>query len=88
MFTASVWRDHESGRSVRIGGLLRYGIPDFKLEKNVLDRRLDQLIAEGIEFKAGTHAGIDISAAEMRDRYDAILLAAGALQKRLIHLLV
>jgi glutamate synthase (NADPH/NADH) small chain len=69
-------------KSDRIGGLLRYGIPDFKLEKNVLDRRLDLLSAEGIEFKAGTHVGIDISAAELRDRYDSILLAAGAEQPR------
>jgi glutamate synthase (NADPH/NADH) small chain len=69
-------------KSDRIGGLLRYGIPDFKLEKNVLDRRLDLLSAEGIEFKAGTHVGIEISAAELRDRYDSILLAAGAEQPR------
>src|SRR6185312_5827527 len=57
----------------RIGGLLRYGIPDFKLEKWVVDRRLDQLQAEGIEFKTNVTVGVDI---------DAVLLAVGAEQHR------
>ncbi len=66
----------------RIGGLLRYGIPEFKLEKRVLDRRLDQLLAEGVEFRAGVHAGVDISADELRKTFHAVLLAAGAERPR------
>jgi glutamate synthase (NADPH/NADH) small chain len=65
-------------KSDRIGGLLRYGIPDFKLEKTVLDRRLDQLVAEGVDFKPGVNVGVDISVTELRARFDAVLLAAGA----------
>ena len=66
----------------RIGGLLRYGIPDFKMEKWVLDRRLEQLKAEGIEFRTGVHAGSDFEASELRKHFDAILLACGAEQPR------
>jgi glutamate synthase (NADPH/NADH) small chain len=66
----------------RIGGLLRYGIPDFKLEKHVLDRRLEQMEAEGVEFVAGAHVGHDVPAADLRRRYDAVLLAGGAEQPR------
>ncbi len=62
----------------RIGGLLRYGIPDFKLEKWVLDRRIDILEAEGIEFRTGVHVGVTVSAREIQEAYDAILLAGGA----------
>ena len=62
----------------RIGGLLRYGIPDFKMEKWVLDRRLDQMREEGVEFKTGVHVGVDIAADELRARFDAICLAGGA----------
>jgi glutamate synthase (NADPH/NADH) small chain len=62
----------------RIGGLLRYGIPDFKLEKWVLDRRLEVLEAEGIEFKTGVHVGVTISADEIRRSYDALVLTGGA----------
>ena len=60
------------------GGLLRYGIPEFKLEKRHLDRRLDQMRAEGTEFRCGVEAGAGITAAELRSRYDAIVLAGGA----------
>jgi glutamate synthase (NADPH) small chain len=60
------------------GGLLRYGIPEFKLEKWRLDRRLDQLRAEGTEFACGVHAGKDISAAELRAGFAAIVLACGS----------
>lgn len=60
------------------GGLLRYGIPGFKLEKRLLDRRLDQLRAEGTEFACGVRAGTDVSAAELRDRFAAVVLACGA----------
>src|SRR5580658_2755515 len=65
-------------KSDRIGGLLRYGIPDFKLEKRVLDRRLDLLEAEGITFETGYDIGVDITAAQLRERFDAVVLAVGA----------
>ncbi len=64
------------------GGLLRYGIPDFKLEKRHLDRRLAQLRAEGVRFRTGVEVGVDVTADELRQRYDAVLLACGALQAR------
>jgi glutamate synthase (NADPH/NADH) small chain len=60
------------------GGLLRYGIPAFKLEKRHLDRRLDQMRAEGTEFRCGVEAGTDIGAAELQASFDAIVLAGGA----------
>jgi glutamate synthase (NADPH) small chain len=60
------------------GGLLRYGIPAFKLEKRHLDRRLDQMRAEGTEFRCGVEAGTGITAAELRSSYDAIVLCGGA----------
>jgi glutamate synthase (NADPH/NADH) small chain len=66
----------------RIGGLLRYGIPDFKLEKSVLDRRLEQLVKEGIEFQTGAHVGVDIAMPALRRKFDAVLLAGGAEQPR------
>jgi glutamate synthase (NADPH) small chain len=66
----------------RIGGLLRYGIPDFKLEKSSLDRRLDQLQREGIEFQTRVHVGTDVSIDALRIKFDAILLAGGAEQPR------
>jgi glutamate synthase (NADPH/NADH) small chain len=62
----------------RIGGLLRYGIPDFKLEKWVIDRRVDILAAEGVEFQTGVCVGVDVSAKELLSSHDALLLAAGA----------
>jgi glutamate synthase (NADPH/NADH) small chain len=62
----------------RVGGLLRYGIPDFKFEKHLLDRRIDQLQAEGIVFTTKTNVGVNISAEELRRSYDAILLCGGA----------
>jgi glutamate synthase (NADPH/NADH) small chain len=66
----------------RIGGLLRYGIPEFKMEKWVLDRRLEQMIAEGVQFRTGVNAGQTISGAQLRKDFDAILLAGGAEQSR------
>jgi len=62
----------------RIGGLLRYGIPDFKMEKHVLDRRLEQMAAEGVVFRTNAHVGRDIPAADLRKEFDAILLTGGA----------
>jgi glutamate synthase (NADPH) small chain len=62
----------------RIGGLLRYGIPEFKMEKRVLDRRLHLLEAEGVVFRPGVDAGVDVSAADLRRDFDAVVLAGGA----------
>ncbi|MEV6300904.1 glutamate synthase subunit beta [Actinoplanes sp. NPDC051861] len=69
-------------RDDRIGGLLRYGIPDFKIEKDVIDARLAQMSAEGVVFQTGVEVGVDITADDLRERYDAVLLAAGALAGR------
>ena len=66
----------------RIGGLLRYGIPDFKMEKWVIDRRLEQMKAEGVEFKTGVHVGVDIDGETLRQQYDAVCLTLGAEQAR------
>jgi glutamate synthase (NADPH/NADH) small chain len=65
-------------RDDRIGGLLRYGIPDFKMEKIQLDRRLDQMKAEGTRFRAGVEVGRDISWDQLRRRYDSVVIATGA----------
>ena len=62
----------------RPGGLLRYGIPDFKLEKQVLDRRIEQMMAEGVRFQTRAHIGGNIPAADLRKEFDAILLAGGS----------
>ncbi|MBI3778315.1 MAG: glutamate synthase subunit beta [Gammaproteobacteria bacterium] len=69
-------------RDDRIGGLLRYGIPEFKMEKKVLDRRLDQMKAEGVVFKANAHIGVNLPVEELRKNFDAILLAGGACAPR------
>ncbi len=66
----------------RIGGLLRYGIPDFRLEKSVLDRRLAQLEAEGVLFRRGVHAGVNLNIDELRRTGDALVLACGSEQPR------
>jgi len=60
------------------GGLLRYGIPEFKMEKRHLDRRLDQMRAEGTEFRCGVEGGVDVTADELRAAFDAVVLAGGA----------
>ncbi|HTZ44127.1 MAG TPA: glutamate synthase subunit beta [Jatrophihabitans sp.] len=65
-------------RADRIGGLLRYGIPEFKMEKRVLDRRLQQLVTEGVEFRAGVDVGVDLTVEQLRDGCDAVVLAGGA----------
>jgi glutamate synthase (NADPH/NADH) small chain len=69
-------------RSPKIGGLLRYGIPDFKLEKYVLDRRIAQMEAEGVRFETGVTIGEDISARYLRGNFDVVLLTLGAGQPR------
>ena len=62
----------------RIGGLLRYGIPDFKMEKSVLDRRLDQMLQEGVVFQTGAHVGRNVPVEDLRREFDALLLTGGA----------
>lgn len=66
----------------RIGGLLRYGIPDFKMEKFHIDRRMKQMQAEGVEFKVNQHVGQNVSADDLLSQYDAVILAGGAEQPR------
>jgi len=69
-------------KSDRIGGLLRYGIPEFKMEKRHLDRRLAVMEIEGVVFRAGINVGVDVPARRLREDYDAVLLAGGAGQPR------
>jgi glutamate synthase (NADPH) small chain len=69
-------------RDDELGGLMRYGIPDFKMEKHHIDRRLDQLRAEGVQFVTGCAVGTDVTVESLRDTYDAVLLACGALDSR------
>ena len=69
-------------RADKIGGLLRYGIPEFKMEKAILDRRLDQMSKEGTRFRPGVNVGVEITGAQLRTKYDAIVLAVGATQWR------
>ena len=69
-------------RADRIGGLLRYGIPEFKMEKKFLDRRLEQMEAEGTEFRTNVDVGVDITVEQLREDYDAVVLAGGATQWR------
>ncbi len=65
-------------RNDRIGGLLRYGVPDFKLDKGVVQRRVDLLAAEGVDFRTGVDVGRDITGEELRERFDAVVLATGS----------
>lgn len=65
-------------RADRIGGLLRYGIPEFKMEKHHLDQRLVQMEAEGVKFRPNVEVGVDITVADLRRRYDAVVIATGA----------
>ena len=69
-------------RDDRIGGLLRYGIPEFKMEKRVLNRRLKQLETEGVVFRTNAHVGVNVSIDELKKNFDAILLAGGACAPR------
>lgn len=86
---AAAWRLNQAGLQVTVyekdarpGGFLRYGIPDFKLEKETLERRVNLLREEGIAFECGVEAGVDISGRLLRKRGQAVLLALGARQKR------
>jgi glutamate synthase (NADPH/NADH) small chain len=69
-------------KSDRIGGLLRYGIPEFKLEKRLIEPRIEQMRAEGVCFQTGVHVGADLSAAELRRSFDAVLLCTGSERPR------
>ncbi|PYE15874.1 glutamate synthase (NADH) small subunit [Williamsia limnetica] len=69
-------------RDDRLGGLLRYGIPEYKLQKSDVDRRLGQMRAEGTEFVTGCNVGVDLTVADLRERFDAVVLAVGALAAR------
>ena len=69
-------------KNSRIGGLLRYGIPDFKMEKSHIDRRMAQMQAEGVEFRVNQHVGDNVKADDLLAEFDAVLLAAGAEQPR------
>lgn len=69
-------------RADAIGGLLRYGIPEFKMEKRVLDRRIKQMRMEGTVFKTGVNVGVDLTGEQLLDRFDAVVLATGATRAR------
>src|SRR5437879_8937845 len=69
-------------RADRIGGLLRYGIPEFKMEKRVVDRRLNIMTEEGVKFRTNENVGVDVSVEELRGNFDAILLSGGATAPR------
>ena len=69
-------------RDDRIGGLLRYGIPEFKMEKRVLDRRMEQMATEGVVFKPNSHVGVNLAVADLRNEFDAVLLTGGACAAR------
>lgn len=69
-------------RAPKIGGLMRYGIPEFKMEKSILDRRIYQMEGEGTRFRTGVEVGTEITGQQLRSRYDAVVLAVGATQWR------
>jgi len=69
-------------KNARVGGLLRYGIPDFKLGKHVIDRRMSQMQAEGVEFRVNSHVGVNIPVERLVSDFDAVVLAAGCEQPR------
>jgi glutamate synthase (NADPH/NADH) small chain len=69
-------------KNARIGGLLRYGIPDFKLEKSVIDRRLAQMQSEGVEFRVNSHVGVNVPVERIVDEFDVVVLAVGCEQPR------
>jgi glutamate synthase (NADPH/NADH) small chain len=69
-------------KSDRVGGLLRYGIPDFKMEKHLIDRRMEQMAAEGVTFRTSVHVGVDLSATDLLAGFDAIALTGGSEKPR------
>ena len=87
-----VWQLNKRGHSVtvferedRVGGLLMYGIPNMKLEKTVVQRRVDMMKAEGVEFRTGVDVGKDISAEQLKQEFDAVILACGSSNPRNIN---
>ncbi|MEX1083032.1 MAG: glutamate synthase subunit beta, partial [Xanthobacteraceae bacterium] len=73
---------HVFERHAKAGGLLRYGIPDFKMEKQIVDRRVEQMQAEGVTFHYGAHVGVNLPAEKLVKEYDAVVLTGGAEQPR------
>ena len=73
---------HLYEKNQQIGGLMRYGIPNFKLDKTVIDRRMAQMEAEGVVFKTSTEVGVDVSLKSLKENFDAIVLAGGAEEAR------
>ncbi|MBN1379524.1 MAG: glutamate synthase subunit beta [Gammaproteobacteria bacterium] len=69
-------------RDDRIGGLMRYGIPEFKMEKRVIDRRLEQMKAEGVKFEPNSHVGVNVDVKALQNDFDVLLLAGGACERR------
>ena len=69
-------------RDDRVGGLLRYGIPNFKMEKHHIDRRMEQMVAEGVTFKTSTNVGVDVTVEQLKKDFDAIVLSGGATHPR------
>jgi glutamate synthase (NADPH) small chain len=69
-------------KNQKAGGLLRYGIPDFKMEKHLIERRIEQMAGEGVTFKGGVHVGVDLPIADLLSGYDAVLLTGGSEQSR------
>ena len=65
-------------RDEAAGGLVRFGVPDFKIEKTVVERRVQQLVHEGVEVKCGVDVGVDVTFEELRERFDAVVLATGS----------
>jgi glutamate synthase (NADPH/NADH) small chain len=65
-------------KNLEAGGLLRYGIPDFKMEKQLIERRIEQMAGEGVTFKGGIHVGVDMLAADLQSNYDAVVLTGGS----------
>ena len=73
---------HVFEKNAKAGGLLRYGIPDFKMEKNLIDRRVEQMEAEGVTFHYGAHIGVTQDAKQLTDSFDAVLICAGSEKSR------
>jgi glutamate synthase (NADPH/NADH) small chain len=73
---------HVFERNLKAGGLLRYGIPDFKMEKHLIDRRVRQMEAEGVNFRGGVNVGVDLDPAQLVEEFDAVVLAGGAEKPR------
>jgi glutamate synthase (NADPH/NADH) small chain len=69
---------HLYEKQAKAGGLLRYGIPDFKMEKHGIDRRVEQMQAEGVTFHYDTQVGIDVTGAELEAKHDALVLSGGS----------